>query len=267
MSDCLLRKMSAFLFDLDGCIYHSNVLADGAKELLDQLRMDGKKVGFLTNNSRETSMDITKKLQSMGLQVSCDEVMTATEYLGLYLFEEHGSCIVKIAGSEGLHHSIESAGHRVLPLEHRETADFIVVGRDTEFHFSKLQQIAVEVGRGASILATNSDGFHPGSHGERVPETGAIIAAIESVIEKKIESVGKPARHMFMHGLKRFGLTPGECVMVGDNLKTDIVGGIQSGMRTVWVRAEQSLENLKKMNSLQPDYTVKNIMDLLLLYK
>jgi ribonucleotide monophosphatase NagD (HAD superfamily) len=55
--------------------------------------------------------------------------------------------------------------------------------------------------------------------------------------------------------------------MVGDNLKTDIVGGMQSGMSTVWVKGEQSLENLKKMNSLQPDYTVKNIMELLLLYK
>jgi ribonucleotide monophosphatase NagD (HAD superfamily) len=212
------------------------VLANGVKELLNQLRIDGRKVGFLTNNSRQNSTDITLKLQNMGLQVSRDEVMTATEYVGLYLFEKYGPCTVKKVGSEGLYHSIESTGHR-------EAADFIVVGRDTGFHFSKLQRIAVEV------------------------EKGAIVAAIESVIEKQIECVGKPDRHMFMHGLKRLGLTPDECVMVGDNLKTDIAGGIQAGLRKVWVRGGQSLGNLRNLHSSQPDYTVKDIMELLILYK
>lgn len=231
-----LREKKLFIFDLDGCIYFGHELAAGAAGLLHLLRSDGKRVRFMTNNSRELPVEIAGKLARMGLEVDPGEILCATQSVGDYLLAMHGKLVVKAAGSPSLEQALAGAGHTVLPFASPDRADCLVIGRDTGFTYDKLMVAVQEEQRGAFILSANPDLFHPGAGGARVPETGALVASIEAITGRKAATVGKPAPFMFGQALGQCGVLPDDSVMVGDNLQTDIAGGNAAGLYTVWIR-------------------------------
>ena len=259
----LMSSVNAFFFDLDGCIYFTDRLAAGAADLVLKLKDAEKKVCFITNNSRQTSVEVAEKLLHMGLNVSAEEVITATDMTGRYILDQYGVSVLKVAGSASLCASLESAGHRILPLDSQDAADAIVVGRDTDFTYQKLGWISLEAGRGARIIGANADLTHPGRDGEKVPETGALVAAVEAVTGKKASYVGKPEPHLFLYGLQMCGEKAGECAMVGDNYDTDILGGKRAGMHTVWVNSLLKKED-GAADSMWPaaDYGVSDMVAL-----
>lgn len=264
-----LRMADVYFFDLDGCVYHTDHPASGAKELLEQLRCDGKRVGFITNNSREMAFDIAEKLLKMGFEIKPEEIITATDVTGYYLKERYGIQTVKVVGSIGLARSIEQWGHRVVDIASSDEVDVIVIGRDIDFTFDKLQQIVEFEGMGARVLAVNPDYFHPGQRGRRVPETGALAAAVEVIIDKRLEYVGKPATNMFDFGMRLYGVESHQCIMVGDNLYTDIAGGSQAGMRTIWIRGAGMNQTLSDsdLTTPRPNMIVDSMDEFLCLYK
>ncbi|WP_163538234.1 HAD-IIA family hydrolase [Gracilibacillus sp. YIM 98692] len=264
-----LKSVEAFFFDLDGCIYHTNQPAPGAKEMLTLLRQEGKKVGFITNNSRQTGEEITEKLRKMDLMVSPEEIVTATEMTGAYLKEKYGLLTVKVIGSKGLEQSLERWGHKVVGLKNHVMVDAIVIGRDTAFTFDKIQLIEELESKGVRIVSTNPDLYHPGSRGNRVPETGALVAAIEAIIGKTVEYVGKPNPYLFQFAMEFFGTKAVHSVMVGDNLNTDITGAVQAGMKTAWIRGagmDQALDVRDKFIA-KPDVIVDQMEELLAYYR
>ncbi|XP_018593666.1 N-acylneuraminate-9-phosphatase isoform X2 [Scleropages formosus] len=70
----------------------------------------------------------------------------------------------------------------------------------------------------------------------------------------------KPALSIFHHCFQVLGVGPKDCVMVGDSLGTDILGGINAGVRaTVWVNGTGTAS---PDVSIKPDYTVPSVLDL-----
>src|SRR5690606_25689014 len=146
-------------------------------------------------------------------------------------------CRVKAAGSEWLGQSLRDAGHSLLPLGDEEAAQVVVVGRDTAFTYKKLQDVVDDLERGAVLIGASADLSHPGAGGQRIPEAGALVAAVEAAAGKPGSAlfVGKPEPHLFRFALRSYGCTPERCLMVGDNLHTDILGANRSGMRSAWL--------------------------------
>lgn len=151
--------------------------------------------------------------------------------------DHYGPRTVKAVGSLSLEQAIAGKGHRVIPLSSAEQADIVVIGRDTGFTFDKLQQLVNEVESGVTLLATNPDLYHPGPGGTRIPETGALVRAVEAITGQSVMSIGKPGPYLFHYGMKKYGVDASQCTMIGDNLETDITGGARAGMRTIWIRS------------------------------
>jgi 4-nitrophenyl phosphatase len=262
----ILNSLKVFLFDLDGCIYYGNELAPGAKEILHMLRAAGKQIGFITNNSRQTAAEILVKMNQFGLEVHQYEIFTATDCTGHYIQQHYGFCKIKVAGSQSLSGSLERIGHQVLPITSYTKADLIVIAKDTDFTYSKLNALVQDALQGTPIIGTNPDRYHPGEKGNRTPETGSLIAALEGVIDRKVvEYVGKPAPYLFQQCMELYGAKPDECVMIGDNLETDIAGGNLAGMTTVWMRGEgmEKASSEAIIADKKADFTVSNLMELL----
>jgi len=70
----------------------------------------------------------------------------------------------------------------------------------------------------------------------------------------------KPNRKPFLCVLKKLGLNPEECLMVGDSLKKDIAPAKKLGFRTAF--AKYGLNTTEKAK-VRPDYVMNNIKDLL----
>ncbi|GAB6026394.1 hypothetical protein CHUAL_012597 [Chamberlinius hualienensis] len=71
----------------------------------------------------------------------------------------------------------------------------------------------------------------------------------------------KPFPSIFEKVFRSLDVEPHECVMVGDNLTTDILGGINSGLAaTVWMPLSGDETDHPEP---QPSYTIKNVSELL----
>jgi len=77
--------------------------------------------------------------------------------------------------------------------------------------------------------------------------------------------VRKPARAIFEHALKQSGMTPMQCVFVGDTMSRDIEGSRKAGFRYT-VLIESGITGEKDsgyQGSVSPDHTIEKIEDLL----
>ncbi|HSB70634.1 MAG TPA: haloacid dehalogenase, partial [Candidatus Methylomirabilis sp.] len=75
-------ELHAFLFDLDGCVYTGNMLVPGVQGVIQLLRDKGRRLLFLTNNSREAGEEIRMKLDRLGVRADREEVLSAAEIVG-----------------------------------------------------------------------------------------------------------------------------------------------------------------------------------------
>lgn len=260
MNQSVVNKVNTWFFDLDGCVYYGTNLANRANELMGLLRSRGNKIGFITNNSRENAAEIRSKLRRMGLDIDNETIVSATEAVAVYLTERHAGAAVKVAGSPSLTRELTGRGHRLLDWSDTEVADIVIVGRDTEFDYRRLQQIANEMLQGARVISTNSDYSHPGEAGQVVPETGSLLAAIEAIAGTEAESVGKPHGYLYELAMGAYGVSPSECVMVGDNLSTDIAGAERVGMKSIWIGDPE--QRRQGPDSVIPTCTVRNLSEL-----
>jgi len=69
---------------------------------------------------------------------------------------------------------------------------------------------------------------------------------------------GKPDPRIFTTVLKRLGVSAEMAVMVGNSLKSDIVGAQQVGLKAVWLNRDKKDSN----NLVQPDYEINNMNEL-----
>jgi 2-haloacid dehalogenase len=102
------------------------------------------------------------------------------------------------------------------------------------------------------------------SNGTAVVQQGRMTSADlypyfqESFVSQELGH-NKPSREYFDAAFARIpGFEPARCLMVGDSLTSDILGGKNAGLRTVWVNPghRTAPEHLK------PDYEIELLADL-----
>lgn len=230
-----LGDLSGFAFDLDGCVWAGSVLLPGVREFLAALHERGKRVLFLTNNSRELPKSFAARLNRLGVQAGPWEVLTALELLGKEITRRFGRTRVLALGTEAVVRLLEAEGHEVVPVHRWEEARVVAVGNDPTFDYAKLKAAARAIAGGAGFFTVNLDPRIPLEEGDFDPGTGAIAEAIAVASGIRPEVVGKPNPSIFSAALERLDCRPHEAAMIGDSLKTDIQGGLEAGMVTVWL--------------------------------
>lgn len=235
-----LADLRGFAFDLDGCIWAGAVLLPGVPEFLGTLRQRGKRLLFLSNNSRELPEHVRERLNRLGIEAQRQEVLTALELLGAVIAERFGRSQVLVLGSEEMARVLEAEGHRVVPLERWKEARVVAVGNDPTFDYAKLKAASQAVAAGAGFVTVNLDPRLPLEEGEFDPGNGALAEAVAVASGGRPLVVGKPEPPIFTTALERLGCRPDEAAMVGDGLKTDIQGGLAAGMVTVWLAPESA---------------------------
>ena len=118
--------------------------------------------------------------------------------------------------------------------------------------------VILPVRNGARFVATNTDrlmnvpgGFAPG--------TGATVAAIREATGQEPLVVGKPHPHMFHTAAARLDLSPGQVIMIGDNLETDIQGALAAGLQSVLVLTGVATAASVAASGIHPDLIVPDL--------
>lgn len=251
------EKSNGFIFDLDGTIYLGDKPIPGADKVLEQLRENGGKIRFVTNNPRFGRESYAEKLNNMGIKANVDEIMTSARLTADYLEKNPSYGKVYMVGEEQLKSELLNAG---VELVDSDKPDTVLISFDTTLSYEKLLKAFHGLNNGARFIATNPDPVCPTPDGGLV-DAGAIIAALEAATQRKVEKViGKPSPLLAQLLVEDLDMTPEECVVVGDRLNTDVRLGKQAGMKTVWIRAHN--EKAPSDEERQPDYIVKSIAEL-----
>ena len=136
-----LADVRGFVFDLDGCVWAGPVLNPGAGETLAALRRAGRRLAFLTNNSRLTGDEIRERLERLGV-TGADAYLTPLEIIGETIRERYGVSRVLVVGAAELADMIRRAGHDVLDVKDYRRATVVAVGNDFDLTYERLTAAA-----------------------------------------------------------------------------------------------------------------------------
>lgn len=259
-----IKKTRLFLLDLDGTMYLGKILIPGAKRFIRQLREQGIRYVFLTNNSSRSASDYLRKLTGFGIPVTIDNIFTSGQATGMYLSgkkrNRRGNCRVYVVGTRSLAQELASYGIDV--SDGKGVVDYVVVGFDTELTYNKIRTACEQIDRGVSYIATNPDFVCPIGERRNLPDCGSICFMIEQATGKKPYIIGKPRSGMVDCICKKFQMTHNKVAIIGDRLYTDIRMGRNAGVLTICVLSGES--NLKdiKQSPVKPDCTIESIKEL-----
>jgi glycerol 3-phosphatase-2 len=224
----LLAKYDNVLVDLDGCVWVGGHVTPRAPEAIAALRAAGKALAFVTNDSRRSPEDYVRKLWSLGMRASLEEVVTAGAAIQ-YLLADRGTGVsTYVIGSRAVFRHVTDSGQRIVNGTDRESeAELVIVAGHDGFDYDELQTATRAVLAGAEMIAADRDRTFPTDDGIS-PGTGAIVAALEFATERSARLVGKPEPALFQTALDRLG--PGRTLVIGDRLDADLAGAAAAGL-------------------------------------
>lgn len=114
---------------------------------------------------------------------------------------------------------------------------------------------------GAKFIATNPDVAGPTEDGI-APANGAMAALMEAASGVKPFFVGKPNPLMMRTALNYLQIHSEETAMIGDNMETDIIGGVQAGLETILVLSGVTRRDAIARYSFQPNRVVATLDEL-----
>ena len=259
-----MRRFRGYIFDLDGTIYLGERAIPGAPETVRCLRQAGCRVTFVSNKPLQPRERYAEKLTRLGIPTEPADVLTSGHVLGRWLAAEAPGARVFVVGEPPLLAELAAFDLQIInDTQHSEEADFVVAAFDRTFDYGKLNAAFQAIRQGARFVATNADCTCPIEGGE-IPDAAAVIGAIEGCTGVKVELVaGKPSSLIVEAGLARMGgLSPQQCLVVGDRLETDVVMAQRAGAASAVVLTGITRREDLAHSAIQPDYVLESVADI-----
>lgn len=257
MKKIVLSSYKAFLVDVDGVLLRGGTVIPGAMEGVSKLQRIGHVI-LLTNNSTRSRDQLAQEMNNLGFPICASDIVTSGFIASAYLNKSFGSVHVWPLGEEGLATELMISGHELVsPNE----ADWVVAGMDRGLTYHRLAQGLNALLGGAKLLATNDDATFPTSTGAQ-PGAGSVIGAFKGMGFSPQAVVGKPSRIAFDIALEVAGCRPGEALMIGDSVKTDIVGSQRAGIDSALLLTGTTPKGDLDRDLLMPVFVADSINEL-----
>lgn len=258
----IFEKVKYYVADLDGTVYLSNDLIDGAKEFFDLAVENGKDFYFLTNNSSNNSEIILERMIKMGFPVPEEKIIVSNQVAIEYIERNYPDKTVYLIGNERLTHDFHKAN---IPLT-EETPDIVCIGLDDTLNYEKILKGCNYIINGAEFLVTHPDIKAP-MGGYYKPDAGSIMQLFATCTGKKPLVFGKPEIYTADFLTRKLDCKREEICMIGDCLETDIALGVNHGMVTACVLTGVTTPEIYEKSDIKADVVVPSIKDLIEIFR
>ncbi|MFD4457375.1 HAD-IIA family hydrolase [Nocardia sp. NPDC058480] len=243
---------------MDGVLVHEDQLIPGADEFLADLRANEIPFLVLTNNSIRTPRDLQARLRHTGLDIPEESIWTSALATATFLDDQRPNGTAYVVGESGLTTALHEIGYVLTDSD----PDYVVLGETRTYSFEAITTAIRLVDRGAKFIATNPDATGPSRDGV-LPATGSVAALITRATGKEPYYVGKPNPLMMRSALRRIGAHSQSTVMIGDRMDTDVIAGLEAGLRTVLVTSGISTKSSVEAYPFRPTMVVDSVADLI----
>ncbi|MCL2423044.1 MAG: HAD-IIA family hydrolase [Micrococcales bacterium] len=226
----MMRSVETWLTDMDGVLVHEEVAIPGAKEFIEALKSSGTRFLVLTNNSVFTPRDLRARLLGSGIDVPEEAIWSSALATAQFLSDQRPEGTAYVVGEAGLTTALHDIGYVMTDRD----PDYVVLGETRTYSFEAITKAIRLVAGGARFIATNPDTTSPSRDG-MLPATGSVTALITAATGRAPYFVGKPNPLMMRSALNRIRAHSETTVMVGDRMDTDIISGLEAGLRTCLV--------------------------------
>ncbi|HET6665913.1 MAG TPA: HAD-IIA family hydrolase [Intrasporangium sp.] len=252
------RPVDTWLTDMDGVLVHEEQAIPGAQEFVAALRASGKRFLVLTNNSIFTPRDLRARLLASGIDVPEESLWTSALATAKFVADQRPGGSAFVVGEAGLLTAMHDVGF-VMTDRH---PDYVVLGETRTYSFESITRAIRLIENGARFIATNPDPSGPSPFGT-LPATGSVAALISTATGRQPYYVGKPNPLMMRSALNRIDAHSETTIMVGDRMDTDIISGLEAGLRTVLVLTGSTRREQVETFPYRPSRIVDSVADLI----
>ena len=211
----------------------------------------------LTNNSIYTPRDLRARLLGSGIDVPEDAIWTSALATAQFLSDQRPRGSAYVVGEAGLTNALHDIGYVMTD----RNPDYVVLGETRTYSFEAITRAIRLIEAGARFIATNPDVSGPSPAGS-LPATGSVAALISTATGRSPYFIGKPNPLMMRSALNRLEAHSETTVMVGDRMDTDIISGLEAGLRTVLVTTGSTRPEDIERFPYRPTRVVDSIADL-----
>lgn len=269
----------ALLFDVDGTLISGSRMLPGADLLINWLRKHDFPFYLLTNDGNHSTQQKSELMRRTGLQIGPEEIVSCSMALNQYVAEHdfYGKTMF-VMGELGEPCYALNAGLRVSrDLEKIDACDGIIVGEGFYDWYKTINAVFNYLNRAPDrpLLVPNPDSYWPDgtSDGFGIGAGGKarFICGILAEMGIEIEPVylGKPypaiydyTLELLKHRFKLDSLPHDQIMMLGDSLKSDILGanklGINSALLLTGITTEEQANAAGEEQ--QPDFVFQSLV-------
>lgn len=271
----IIQSFDNFFFDLDGVIWECENLLPGAQSLLSELVSQQKSVYYISNNTNHSRLTFSTLFSELSLPSDPQSIICGSYNCMLYLQNNlpQGSKIFVI-GSENLCNEISSAGFSVISSKSMEGINLttselgqlevepdikaVIVGYTPKLNFYSLSYGINCLNQGALLLTSNYDTCDKAGK-YNVPGAACTVEFLRYAVKCDFINLGKPHRSVIDNIIQRDSLNTSKCLIIGDKMSTDILLGINAGVKTVLVLTGADSEKSASNYDFKPDYIIKDL--------
>ncbi len=253
-------KRTGYLIDLDGTMYRGTQIIEGAKIWIDWLLEHDVPFLFLTNNSGRTPVQAAQHMLNIGYQGIeprhfYTSAMAASDTMIRRFPEKKRALMI---GADGLQEALENNGYQLVDHD----ADLVFVGLDKQGNWQKYSQALREVLKGAILVGTNNDRILLSEEGANCGN-GSVVALMEYASSREAVKIGKPYEAIVTGALRQLGMSREEVVIVGDNMETDILCGVNTGIKTILVTTGVHTRQQAMAYPFAADHIIEDLRELI----
>src|SRR4051794_22639779 len=242
---------------MDGVLVHEGAVLPGAAELLARLRERERRFLVLTNNSIFTPRDLRARLLTSGLDVPEDAIWTSAMATARFLDDQQPGGSAYVIGEAGLTTALHEVGYVLTDTN----PDYVVLGETRTYSFEAITRAIRLIEAGSRFIATNPDPTGPSAEGP-LPACGAVAALITKATGARPYVIGKPNPMMFRSAMNRIEAHSETTAMIGDRMDTDVVAGMEAGLRTYLVLTGSTRSEDVGRFPYRPSAVVDSVADL-----
>ncbi|MGZ4630477.1 HAD-IIA family hydrolase [Oryzihumus sp.] len=251
------KPIDCWLTDMDGVLVHEERAIPGAADFVTKLIESGRRFLVLTNNSIFTPRDLRARLLASGIDLPESAIWTSALATAQFLDDQRARGSAYVIGEAGLTTALHDVGYVLT----ERAPDYVVLGETRTYSFEAITRAIRLIEKGARFIATNPDPSGPSPEGS-LPATGSVAALITRATGVEPYFIGKPNPLMMRSALNRIDAHSETTVMIGDRMDTDVICGLEAGLRTILVLTGSTRAEQVERFPYRPTRVVDSVADL-----